>query len=84
MVALLMLQRHSFPPTVDLSSSKNVFTVYLSPYKAWGETPVFIKKDEEYWDVAGKFTFCQLDTTWIQTERERLQLLEALSSFASG
>jgi hypothetical protein len=46
-----------FPAYLDPLPVKNVFTVYLSPFKAWGETPIFIKKDEEYWDVAGNVLF---------------------------
>lgn len=45
------------PAYLDPLPVKNVFTVYLSHYKAWGETPVFIKKDEEFWEVKGTLLF---------------------------
>lgn len=45
------------PAYLDPLPVKNVFTVYLAPWKAWGETPFFLKKDEEFWEVTGNVLF---------------------------
>lgn len=36
---------------------KKVFTVYLTSFKAWGETPVFIKKGEDFYTISGNVLF---------------------------
>lgn len=45
------------PPYLDPPPVRKVFSLYLAPYKAWGETPFFLKKDEEFWEVACNVLF---------------------------
>ncbi|QEC45227.1 hypothetical protein [Pseudobacter ginsenosidimutans] len=45
------------PAGIDPLPVKKVFTVYLAPMKAWGETPFFLKKDEDFWEVSCNVLF---------------------------
>lgn len=40
-----------FPVYLEKPAVKNVYTIYLTPNKAWGEAPPFIKKGEEFYEV---------------------------------
>lgn len=43
-----------FSPTwLDPQPAKNVYTFYLGPYKAWGETPFFLKHREDFYEIMG-------------------------------
>ncbi|MGM1428801.1 hypothetical protein ACS126_06050 [Sphingobacterium lactis] len=41
-----------YPTYPDPENIKNVFTIYLAPLKAWGEAPPFIKKGEDFYEIA--------------------------------
>lgn len=36
---------------------KKVYTIYLTPFKAWGETPAFIKNGEDYYEITTRILF---------------------------